>query len=66
MENVLVKYLIIEVEGEAILRFPVISLPDNGRFEMMEAILASNPTCRLVDNVQIGQVWNGTEYVTTA
>lgn len=62
MDNVIVKFLIVEVDGEAVLSFPVVSLPDGIRIEMLEAVLASNPVLRLVENAELGKVWNGTEY----
>ena len=62
MDEVISKWLVIEVEGEAALRFPVASLPDGERFKMIEAVLSSNPTVRLVDKVEIGDVWNGSGY----
>lgn len=63
MENVETKFVVIEVDGEAVLKFPFHSV-GNERFEMMEAILASNPVIRLVDSAEIGSIWNGTEYIT--
>lgn len=62
MENVETKFIVIEVDGEAVLKFPFHSI-GNERFEMMEAILASNPVLRLVDNAEIGGNWNGVGYV---
>jgi hypothetical protein len=62
MENVIMKYVVIEVDGEATLSFPVPSLPDGQRHQMIEAVLASNPVVRLVDDVEIGKIWNGTHY----
>jgi hypothetical protein len=61
MENVETKFVVIEVEGEAVLKFPFHSV-GNDRFEMMDAVLASNPVVRLVDNVEVGNTWNGTQY----
>jgi hypothetical protein len=63
MENVIIKFLVIEVDGEAAFKFPYPSIGQE-RFEMMEAVLASNHTVRLVDTVQVGDIWNGTEFVT--
>lgn len=63
MENVETKFVVIEVDGEAVLKFPFPSVGTE-RFEMMEAILASNPVLRLVDNAEIGSIWNGTGYIT--
>lgn len=64
MDEVLVKYLVIEVEGEAVTKFHFPSLPDGARFEMIEAAINSNPVLRLVDKVEVGNVWDGKEYVT--
>lgn len=64
MENQFeVKYIVVDVDGEAILKFPVYRLPNQINFEMVEAIIASNPTLRFVDNAQIGGIWDGTRYV---
>lgn len=63
MENVIMKILVVEADGEAILRFPVASTSNDSNFEMMEAVLASNPTLRLVDSANIGDIWNGTEFI---
>jgi hypothetical protein len=30
---------------------------------MMEAVLASNPVLRLVDSVEIGDIWDGQNFV---
>lgn len=63
MDNVVeTKWIVIEVDGEAVLRFQVSSINNGERFEMINAVLASNPVLRLVDSVEIGKVWNGTEY----
>ena len=35
------------------------STSNDSNFEMMEAILASNPVLRLVDNANIGDIWDG-------
>jgi len=64
MDEVISKWLVIEADGEAALRFPIASLPDGERFNMIEAVLSSNPTVRLVDKVEIGDVWNGSTYTT--
>jgi hypothetical protein len=66
MNEVSKKYLVIDVDGEAVTLFPIVSRSDGARFEMIEAALASNPVLRLVDNAEVGQVWNGTEYTTPA
>ena len=62
MNEVLVKYLVIEVDGEVVTLFQIPSLSDGARFEMIEAALASNPVLRLVDHAAVGNTWNGTEY----
>jgi hypothetical protein len=49
MENVKIKILVIKVDGEVALRFPIVSLPDGLRHEEVAAIIASNPTLELVD-----------------
>lgn len=59
MDNITIKFLIVEVDGEAVLRFPIMSTSNDSNFEMMEAILASNPVLRLVDNANIGDIWDG-------
>jgi hypothetical protein len=61
MDDVETKFLVIEVEGEAVLKFPIHSI-GNERFEMMYAVLASNPVLRLVNNAEVGKTWNGVEY----
>ena len=63
MDNAIIKVLVIEIEGEAVYKLPFPSIADGSRFEMMEAMLASNPTIRLVDNANIGDIWNGTEFI---
>jgi hypothetical protein len=63
-DGVIVKFLIVDVDGEAVFRFPLHSMPDGGMFEMLEAILASNPVLRLVDDAKIGDTWDGQNYVT--
>jgi len=64
MENITMKFLVVEADGEAVLRFPVASTPTDLNFEMMEAVLASNPVLRLVDSVEIGDIWDGQNFVT--
>lgn len=59
MDNVAIKFLVVEVDGEAVLRYPFSIFQDGDNLEMMEAILASNPVLRLVDNVNIGDIWDG-------
>jgi hypothetical protein len=63
MDDVIIKKLVVEVDGEAALVFVVPSLVDGERFAMIEAVLASNPVLRLVDNAEIGGIWNGTAFV---
>ena len=65
MDNVIMKFLIVETDGEAVLKFPFPSLADGLRFEMLEAVLASNPVLRLVDDAQIGDIWDGQNYVSS-
>ena len=62
MNDAVIKFLVVEVGGEAVLKLPFPSIADGSRFEMMEAILASNPVLRLVDSVEVGDIWNGTRY----
>jgi hypothetical protein len=64
MDDVIIKKLVVEVDGEAVLVFVVPSLADGERFAMIEAVLASNPILRLVDNAEVGGIWNGTAFVT--
>ena len=64
MENITMKFLVVEADGEAVLRFPIMSTPTDLNFEMMEAVLASNPVLRLVDSVEIGDIWDGQNFVT--
>ena len=63
MDDVLIKFIVIEVDGEAAYKIPFPSISDGSRFEMMEAILASNPVLRLVDDAEIGGIWNGEGYI---
>jgi hypothetical protein len=63
MSEVIIKKLVVEVDGEAAMIFIVPSLEDGERFAMVEAILASNPILRLVDNAEVGSIWNGTGYI---
>lgn len=60
--NGIKKFLVIEVEGESVMKFPIVSPPDGRTFEAVEAILASNPVLRFVDEVEVGQHWNGSKY----
>ena len=63
MDNVTIKFLVIEVEGEAVLRYPFAVFQDGDNLQMMEAVLASNPVLRLVDDAQIGDIWDGQNFV---
>lgn len=58
-----VKYLVVDVDGEAVLNFTVYQMPGQNNFEMVESILASNPTLRFVDSAQVGNTWDGEGYV---
>lgn len=62
MDNVRIKYLVVEVDGEATISFPIPELDGTDRHEMIQAIIDSNPTLRLVDHVAHGGIWNGLEY----
>lgn len=62
MSEAVQKYLTLEVDGEVATLFSIVSLPDGGRFDMIQAILDSNPVLRLVDEAQVGQTWDGTKY----
>jgi hypothetical protein len=64
--QILKKYLVLDIEGEAAMVFMIMSLPDAGNFQMVEAVLQSNPTMRFVDKAEVGQVWNGTQYTAPA
>ena len=59
MDNITIKFLIVEVDGEAVLRFPIMSTSNDSNFEMIEAVLASNPVLHLVDNANVGDIWDG-------
>jgi hypothetical protein len=59
MNDITMKFLIVEVDGEAVLRFPIMSTSNDSNFEMIEAVLASNPVLRLVDNANVGDIWDG-------
>lgn len=63
MDNVIMKYVVLDVDGEATTIFPVPSVDGGTRHEMLAAIIASNPVVRLVDVAEFGGVWNGTGYV---
>ena len=62
MDEALIKYLTIEVEGEVVTLFQIASLPDGARFEMIEAAINSNPVLRLVDKASVGDTWDGNGY----
>lgn len=62
-ENLSTKYIVFTVDNEAVLRFMIISDETGSNFERTEAILASNPVIRFVDDVNPGDVWNGTSFV---
>ena len=62
MDDVILKHIIIEVDGEAVLKYPFPVYKDGNNLEMVEAVLASNPVIRLVDDADIGDIWNGTRY----
>lgn len=62
MSEPIVKWLVIEVDNEVALRFSVASLSDGSRFDMINAVLQSNPVLRLVDEANVGDVWNGSGY----
>jgi hypothetical protein len=64
MSEVVIKFLVVEVDGEAVLKYPFPVFQGGDNVGMMEAVLASDPILRLVDNVQVGDIWNGTEFVT--
>ena len=66
MSEVSIKYLVIEVDGEVVTLFPIVSRADGARFDMIDAAIASNPVLRLVDTAQVGDTWNGTDYTTPA
>jgi len=62
-DGVIVKFLIVDVDGEAVFRFPFHSMSGSDNFEMIEAVLTSNPVLRLVDDAKIGDMWDGQNYV---
>jgi len=64
MSDVAIKFLVVEVDGEAVLKYPFPVFQDGDNFEMMEAILASSPVIRIVDSVEIGDIWDGQNFVT--
>jgi hypothetical protein len=63
MSEVTIKFLVVEVDGEAVLKYPFPVFQDGDNFEMMEAVLASNPVLRIVDSVEIGDIWDGQNFV---
>lgn len=63
MDNVILKHIIIEVDGEAVLKYPFPVFEGGENLEMMEAILASSPVLRIVDNAEIGDIWDGQNFV---
>lgn len=63
MTEIFTKFIVIDVGGEATLSFSVSAGPNKQQFEMVEAILASNPVIRFVESVTIGHVWDGVRYV---
>ena len=65
-ENLSTKYIVFTVDNEAVLRFMIISDETGSNFERTEAILASNPVIRFVDDVNPGDIWNGTSFVPPA
>lgn len=62
MDDVTVKLLIIEVDNEAVLKYPIPIFKNGEGMERLEAILASNPIIRIVDSAEIGDVWDGQKY----
>jgi hypothetical protein len=61
MDDVILKFLVVEADGEAVLKYPI-NANNINNMEMIEAVLASNPVLRLVDSVEVGDIWNGTRY----
>lgn len=64
MNNAVIKHIVFEVDGEAVLKYPFPVFEGGENLEMMEAILASNPVLRIVDNAEIGDIWDGQNFVT--
>ena len=56
------KFLIVETDGEAVLKYPFPVLEGGDNLAMMEAVLASNPVLRIVDSVGIGDIWDGQNF----
>jgi hypothetical protein len=65
-ENLSTKYIVFTVDNEAVLKFIIISDETKSNFERTEAILASNPVIHFVDDVNLGDVWNGTDFTPPA
>ena len=64
MDNVIIKFLVVEVDGEAVLKYPFPVFQGGDNVAMMEAVIASNPVLRIVDNAEIGDIWDGQNFVT--
>ena len=62
MDNVIIKFLVVEVDGEAVLKYPFPVFQGGDNIEMMEAVIASNPVLRIVDNAEIGDIWDGQNF----
>ena len=65
MSDVAIKFLVVEVDGEAVLKYPFPVFQGGDNLQMMEAVLASNPVLRLVDSVEIGDIWDGQNFVSS-
>jgi hypothetical protein len=63
MSEVTIKFLVVEVDGEAVLKYPFPIFQDGDNLEMMEAILSSNPVLRIVESVEIGDTWDGQNFI---
>jgi hypothetical protein len=63
MDNVILKFLVVEVDGEAVLKYPFPIFADGENLEMMEAILSSNPVLHIVESVEIGDTWDGQNFI---
>ena len=62
MSNTVLKWLIIDVGGEAVLKYPFPVHEGSSKLEMIEAIITSNPVLRIVDNAEIGDIWDGQNF----
>ena len=62
MDNVIIKFLVVEVDGEAVLKYPFPVFQGGDNVEMMEAVIASNPVLRIVDSVEVGYIWDGQNF----